>query len=155
MTYTDPSLPHAAQPAAPAAHVQPERVVEVRRETSPMGWLVAGVVAIVAVLAVAFMVTARPPEPGVDQIAQAQEQGRAAGLIEGAQAGLQTGAQQAQLAAEASAREAASAAESVRLQTEATARSAADAAQDTAASAPAALDDGATAVPAPASDAPQ
>ncbi|PXA80483.1 hypothetical protein DMC25_21095, partial [Caulobacter sp. D4A] len=99
MTYTDPSLPPVQrQPAQ-----QPERVVEVRRESSPLGWLVAGVVAIVAVIAVAFMLTSRPMDASTDQIAQAQEQGRAAGLIEGAQVGLQTGAQQAQAAAESSA----------------------------------------------------
>ncbi len=128
MTYTDPSLPPVQR--------QPERVVEVRRESSPLGWLVAGVVAIVAVIAVAFMLTSRPMDASTDQIAQAQEQGRAAGLIEGAQVGLQTGAQQAQAAAESSARDAAAAADAVRRQTEAQAQNAADAAQNAAANAP-------------------
>ena len=50
MTYTDPQTP------------TPERVVEVRTERNNTGWLVAGVVAVVAVIAVAFMLT-RPSAP--------------------------------------------------------------------------------------------
>ena len=75
MTYVDPQAPH------------PERVVEVHREGGATGWFVAGIVAIVAVIAVAFMLTVGSRTPAEDQLVQAQEQGRAAGVIEGAQTG--------------------------------------------------------------------
>ena len=47
MTYTDPQIPPT------------ERVIEVR-ERNTTGWVVAGIVAIVAVIAVTFMLTQRP-----------------------------------------------------------------------------------------------
>ena len=84
MTYVDPQGPH------------PEHVVEVRREGGTTGWFVAGIVAIVAVIAVAFMLTVGSRTPAEDQLVQAQEQGRAVGVIEGAQ----TGAAQATIVAQ-------------------------------------------------------
>ena len=125
MTYIDPHAP------------QPERVVEVRREAGATGWFVAGAVAIVAMVAVAFMLTVGARTPGDDQIAQAQEQGRAAGVIEGAQ----TGAAQAQVAAQQAAQNASMAADSARRSTEITAASAAQAAHDAAAHAAVSRDD--------------
>jgi hypothetical protein len=125
MTYVDPQGP------------PPERVVHVRKEGGATGWFVAGAVAIVAVVAIAFMLTVGARTPSEDQIAQAQEQGRAVGVIEGAQ----TGAAQATIVAQQAARDASAAADSARRSTEATAASAAQAAQDAAANAPLSRDD--------------
>jgi len=116
MTYIDPNAP------------LPPREVVVRREGGATGWFVAGAVAIVAVVAVAFMLTVGARGPSQDQILQAQEQGRAIGQIEGAQ----TGAAQATIVAQQAARDASAAADSARRSTEMTAANAAQAAQDTA-----------------------
>lgn len=117
MTYVDPQGP------------PPERVVHVRREGGATGWFVAGAVAIVAVVAIAFMLTVGARTPTDDQmIAQAQEQGRAAGVAESAQ----TGAAQATIVAQQAARDASAAADSARRSTEATAANAAQAAHDAA-----------------------
>ncbi len=119
MTYIDPQVPPT------------ERVVEVR-ERNTTGWMVAGIVAIVAVIAVAFMLTQRPADTSQDQLLQAQEQGRAAGVIEGAQSSVATSAQQAQFAAENAARNAGAAADEARRETERAAANASQAAQDAA-----------------------
>jgi hypothetical protein len=125
MTYVDPQSP------------LPPRQVVVRREGGATGWFVAGAVAIVAMVAVAFMLTVGARTPSQDQIAQAQEQGRAVGVIEGAQ----TGAAQATIVAQQAARDATSAADAARRSTEITAANAAQAAQDTAARAEGSRDD--------------
>lgn len=116
MTYTDPNIP------------PPERRVEVRESSgSNAGWLIAGMIAIVAVIAVGFLLM-RPAGPDQNQLMQAQEQGRQAGLIEGAQGA----AQNAQMAAETAARDARATAEQARQETSEAARSAAQSAQDAA-----------------------
>jgi len=120
MTYIDPQVPPT------------ERVIEVRRESSASGWVVAGIVAVVAVIAVIFMIVQRPNELTQDQVTQAQEQGRAAGVIEGAQSTVATSAQQAQLAAESAARQAGDAADAARRDTERAAANASREAQDSA-----------------------
>ena len=125
MTYIDPNAP------------LPPREVVVRREGGGTGWFVAGAVAIVAVVAVAFMLTVGARTPSQDQIAQAQEQGRAVGVIEGAQ----TGAAQATIVAQQAARDATSAADAARRSTEITAANAAQAAHDAADRAEASRDD--------------
>ncbi|KRA57853.1 hypothetical protein ASD79_16205 [Caulobacter sp. Root655] len=125
MTYVDPQGPH------------PEHVVEVRREGGTTGWFVAGIVAIVAVIAVAFMLTIGSRTPAEDQLVQAQEQGRAVGVIEGAQ----TGAAQATIVAQQAARDASAAADSARRSTETGAANASQAAHDAAARAAASRDD--------------
>jgi len=125
MTYVDPQAPH------------PERVVEVRREGGATGWFVAGIVAIVAVIAVAFMLTVGSRSPVEDQIAQAQEQGRVVGNLEGAQ----TGAAQATIVAQQAARDASAAADSARRSTETGAANASQAAHDAADRAAASRDD--------------
>jgi predicted permease len=125
MTYVDPQSP------------LPPRVVEVRREGGSTGWFVAGIVAVVAVIAVAFMLTIGARTPVEDQIAQAQEQGRAVGVIEGAQ----TGAAQATIVAQQAARDASAAADSARRSTETVAANASQAAHDTADRAAASRDD--------------
>jgi lysylphosphatidylglycerol synthetase-like protein (DUF2156 family) len=124
MTYVDPQSP-------------PPREVVVRREGGATGWFVAGAVAIVAVVAIVFMLTVGARTPSQDQIAQAQEQGRVVGNLEGAQ----TGAAQATIVAQQAARDASAAADSARRSTEATAANAAQAAHDAAASAAVSRDD--------------
>ncbi|MBC7668089.1 hypothetical protein [Caulobacter sp. DWR2-3-1b2] len=125
MTYIDPNAP------------LPPREVVVRREGGATGWFVAGVVAVVAVIAVAFMLTIGARTPSQDQIAQAQDQGRAVGQIEGAQ----VGAAQSTMVAQQAARDAAAAADSARRSTEVTAANAARVAQDAAARAAASRDE--------------
>jgi len=125
MTYVDPQTP------------PPDRVVHVRKEGGSTGWFVAGAVAIVAVVAIAFMLTVGARTPSDDQIAQAQDQGRAAAVAENAQ----TGAAQATIVAQQAARDASAAADSARRSTEATAANAAQAAQDAAARAVQSRDD--------------
>jgi hypothetical protein len=142
MTYVAPQIPPA------------ERVVEVRREANTAGWMVAGIVAVVAVIAVAFMLNQRPADTGQDQLLQAQEQGRAAGVIEGAQSSVATSAQQAQFAAENAARNAGAAADEARRDTERSAANASQAAQD-AADRVAATGDTAPSVDAPRAASPQ
>ena len=121
MTYVDPQAP------------PPERVVEVRRDGGRTGWFVAGMVAIVAIIAVTFMLTVGDRTPAEDQLVQAQEQGRAIGVI--------AGAAQATIVAQQAARDASAAADSARRSTESTAANAAQAAQDAAARAAASRDD--------------
>ena len=125
MTYIDPNAP------------LPPREVVVRREGGATGWFVAGAVAIVAMVAVAFMLTVGARTPSQDQIAQAQDQGRAVGQIEGAQ----TGAAQATIVAQQAARDATSAADAARRSTEITAANASQAAHDAADRAAASRDD--------------
>lgn len=143
MTYVDPQIPPT------------ERVVEVRRESNSTGWIVAGIVAVVAVIAVAFMLTQRPADTNQDQLLQAQEQGRAAGVIEGAQSSVATSAQQAQFAAENAARNAGAAADEARRETERAAANASQAAQDAADRVAASGDSRAPSVDAPPASSPQ
>lgn len=115
MTYTDPNIP------------PPERRVEVRERGGTTGWLIAGMIAIVAVIAVGFLMM-RPTGPSQDQLLQAQEQGRQAGVIEGAQSSTQA----AQMAAENAARDARATADQVRRDGQQAADNAAQAAKDAA-----------------------
>lgn len=116
MTYTDPNIP------------PPERRVEVReRSSGAAGWLIAGMIAIVAVVAVGFLMM-RPAGPDQGQLQAAQEQGRQAGLMEGAQGA----AQNAQVAAENAARDARTTADQVRQDGQRAADSAAQSAKDAA-----------------------
>ena len=116
MAYVDPQVPPT------------ERVVE-GRDRNTTGWMVAGIVAIVAVIAVVFMLTQRPDNLTREQMMQAQEQGRAAGMMEGAQSNMTSSAQQAQFAAEDAARAAGVAADTARRDTERAAANASQAAQ--------------------------
>ena len=120
MTYTDPNVPPTERPV--------ERHVEIReRSSGSAGWLIAGMIAIVAVIAVGFLLM-RPAGTDQNQLTAAQEQGRQAGLIEGAQGAAQT----AQAAAENAARDARSTADQVRRDTEQAAANASQSAQNAA-----------------------
>lgn len=120
MTYTDPNIPPTERPV--------ERHVEVRESNGgSAGWLIAGMIAIVAVIAVGFLLM-RPTGPDQNQLTAAQEQGRQAGLMEGAQGAAQT----AQAAAENAARDARSTADQVRRDTEQAAANASQSAQNAA-----------------------
>lgn len=121
MTYTDPNVPPPQTPP-------PERRVEVRESSGgSAGWLIAGMIAVVALVAVGFLLM-RPTGPDQNQIQAAQEQGRQAGLIEGAQGAAQT----AQAAAENAARDARSTADQVRRDTQEAAANASQSAKDAA-----------------------
>lgn len=121
MTYTDPNVPPPQTPP-------PERRVEVRESGGgSAGWLIAGMIAVVALVAVGFLLM-RPTGPDQNQIQAAQEQGRQAGLIEGAQGAAQT----AQAAAENAARDARSTADQVRRDTQEAAANASQSAKDAA-----------------------
>lgn len=126
MTYTDPNTP---PPQTPPPQTPPvERHVEIReRNGGGAGWLIAGMIAIVAVIAVGFLLM-RPTGPDQNQLQQAQEQGRQAGLIEGAQGAAQT----AQTAAETAARDARATAEQVRQDGQRAAENASQSARDAA-----------------------
>ncbi|MET3664499.1 hypothetical protein [Caulobacter sp. 1776] len=120
MTYTDPQTPPPERPV--------ERHVEVRESGSNnAGWLIAGMIAIVAVVAVGFLMM-RPSGTDPNQLQQAQEQGRQAGLVEGASSATQA----AQAAAENAARDARATADQVRRDGQQAAQSAAQSAQDAA-----------------------
>jgi hypothetical protein len=120
MTYTDPNVPPPERPV--------ERHVEIReRGSGSAGWLIAGMIAIVAVIAAGFLLM-RPSGPDQNQLTAAQEQGRQAGLVEGASSATQA----AQVAAENAARDARSTADQVRRDTAQAAQNAGQAAQDAA-----------------------
>lgn len=74
------------------------RPVEVRRTGNTAAWLIAALVAVVAIIAVAFMVGTANRDTAVSQedLATVAEQARAQGALEGAQAGYNAAASQAQ-----------------------------------------------------------
>jgi hypothetical protein len=60
-------------------------VTVVRTSSSAMPWIIAAIVAVVAILAVAFLMTNRAePVTNADDLAAAMDAGRAAGYVEGA-----------------------------------------------------------------------
>lgn len=126
MTVHDPDMPHRTEMrrtfgAAPDTTVV--RTTEVRE--SNLGWWLAALVAIVAILAVVFMVT-RPVNTS-DQVSAALEQTRAQQAIENAQAT----AAQAQMAANDAAQRAAAATAAAAARSQAAARDAAETASQT------------------------
>jgi hypothetical protein len=84
----------------------PAAVAEINRSVSRenrTAWWVAGAVAVVAILAVAFMVTRPASGPTNDQLTAAADQGHAMGVIEGAQSASQSNLAASQAAANAQA----------------------------------------------------
>lgn len=89
---------------------------EVRRETSnsAVGWLVAGVVAVVAIIAVAFMVSNSSNGPTAQDLQTAADNARQQGIVEGSSAALSNIQSSAQSAADQAAADSRAAAASAR-----------------------------------------
>lgn len=115
MTYTDPTPPPRP---APEVHVTDNR------GSNTTAWVIAAVVALVAIIAVAFMVTNRSGEPDATEVARAIEQGRTEGMLAGAQSTLDSARATANAAASQTAAEASQAAADARAAADSAARSA-------------------------------
>jgi hypothetical protein len=94
MTYVDPRRPTPPEVEA----VAEVRKAEARSNTT--AWWVAGLVAVVAIGAVAFMVTSTN-SPNADQLNAQADAARAQGVAEGLTQGVQQGAAQAQVNSQA------------------------------------------------------
>ena len=127
MTQIDPITPHRP---TPQVHVTDNR-------GSSTAWIVAALVAVVAIIAVAFMVTSRQVDPtDPAEVALAAEQGRAEGMVAGAQSSLVSARVAAASAADSTAAQASMAAADARAAATDAARSAEDAASRAASAAP-------------------
>lgn len=104
----------------------PHENTYVRKGGGSAPWVIAAIVAVVAIIAVAFLMSGRT-DPSQDEIASAMDASRAAGYVEGATASVASGAQ---AAADRTASEAADAAADARAAAESAAMSAGDAARD-------------------------
>jgi hypothetical protein len=132
MTVNDPGTPHTTE-VKRTYGAEPERTVvhttEVRESSA--AWWIGALVAIVAILAVVFLVT-RGPADTSDDIAAAMEQGRLVGALESTQQNLSSAqdaaARASSDAAAATAAATANAAEAARAATERAAEAAATAA---------------------------
>jgi hypothetical protein len=122
VTYTNPNTP-------PERPVHETHVTD-NRGSNTTAWVVAALVAVVAIIAVAFMVTNRQAEPDQTQIAQAIDQGRAEGMLAGAQATIDSARVSADAAAASTAAQAQAAAEAARQSADQAARSAETVASD-------------------------
>jgi len=122
LTYTDPTPPRPV----------PEVHVTDNRGSNTTAWVVAAVVALVAIIAVAFMVTNRSAEPDAAEVARAIEQGRTEGMLAGAQSTLDSARDTTAAVAAQTAADASRAANDARAAADAAARSA-DAAANNAA----------------------
>lgn len=133
MTQINPNTPHRQTP---------ELHVTDNRSSSSTAWVVAALVAVVAIIAVAFMVTSGQNE-GTDPaaIAAAADQGRAEGMLSGAQSSLDSARAAAASATDSTAAQASMAAADARAAAADAARSADAAASRAATPAPAAQPD--------------
>jgi len=77
-------------------------------------WVIAGLVAVVAIIAVAFMVIGRDQDVTSEDLRTVAEQSRLEGMVEGAQAGADSATLSAQMAGDRVAAEARSAAQDAR-----------------------------------------
>ena len=77
-------------------------------------WVIAGLVAVVAIIAVAFMVISRDKGVTSEDMRSVAEQSRLQGMVEGAQAGADSATLSAQMAGDRVAAEARSAAQDAR-----------------------------------------
>jgi len=120
MTYTDPQTP-------PPVDTRPTAT----RGSSSTPWVVAALVAVVAIIAVAFMVTSRTaPEQDQPATPQARSLGRAEGALAGAQSTLTDARDAAGEAAARTAADTANAASDARAAADQAAQSASDAANN-------------------------
>jgi hypothetical protein len=132
MTVNDPGAPHTTE-VKRTYGVEPEHTVvhttEVRESSA--AWWIGALVAIVAILAVVFLVT-RGPADTSDDVATALEQGRLVGALESTQSSLSSAqdaaARATSDAAAATANASANAAEAARAASERAADAAASAA---------------------------
>lgn len=128
MTHNDPDVHTHTTPT------EPHRTTYVSRGGGgAMPWVLAAIVAVVAIIAVAFLMTGRT-DPSQSEVAEAMDASRAAGYLEGAgdatTAGAVAAAGAAQDAAGRTADQAAAAAADAREAAERAATSAEDAATD-------------------------
>lgn len=122
MTQIDPNTPHRP---TPEVHVTDNR------GSNSTAWVVAALVAVVAIIAVAFMVTSNQNDAtDPDAIAAAADQGRAEGMLSGAQSSLQSAQAAAASAADSATAQGNQAAAEARAAADAAARSADDAARN-------------------------
>ncbi len=122
MTQIDPNTPHRP---SPDVHVTDNR------GSNSTAWVVAALVAVVAIIAVAFMVTSNQNDAtDPDAIAAAADQGRAEGMLSGAQSSLQSAQAAAASAADSATAQGNQAAAEARAAADAAARSADDAARN-------------------------
>lgn len=113
-----------------------EARIQARRETNnnAVGWLVAGAVAVIAIIAVAFMVTNNNNGPTAQDLQTAADNARTQGIVEGSNAALssvQSSAQSAAASAQAAADQAAADTRAAAAQARDAADRAASSAQDT------------------------
>lgn len=118
MSYTDPQNP---QP------LQDNRTTD-NRGANTTAWVVAAVVALVAILGVVFMVTNQTPGADPAEVARAQDLGRAEGMLAGAQSTAEAARQAAATAVDRAAADTARATAEARQAADRAARSADDAA---------------------------
>jgi uncharacterized membrane protein len=131
VTQIDPTTPHRPTSQVHATDYR----------GSSTAWIVAALVAVVAIIAVAFMVTSRQAnstDPA--EVALAAERGRAEGMLSGAQSSLDSARVAAASAADSTAAQAGMAAADARAAAADAARSADNAASDAASSASSAAD---------------
>lgn len=97
MTY-QPGEPRAVYEETPLQAAREDARIAARSNNTT-AWIVAALIAVVAIIAVAFMVASANRETAVTQedLAIAAEQARALGALEGAQAGYNAAATQAQV----------------------------------------------------------
>lgn len=127
MTVNDPGTPHTTE-VKRTYGAEPEKTVvhttEVRESSA--AWWIGALVAIVAILAVVFLVT-RSPNDDQAAIADAMEQGRLVGALESTQSSLSSAQDAAARASQQAAEATARAAEEARAATAAATEAAANA----------------------------
>ena len=123
MTYTDPQEPHAP--------LQENHTTD-NRGSNTTAWVVAAVVALVAIAGVVFMVTNQTPTNDPAEIARAQDLGRAEGMLAGVQSGADAARDAAVTAADRTAAATSQASADARDAADRAARSAEDAAANAA-----------------------
>lgn len=129
MTVNDPGTPRTTEVKQTyGATPDPTIIHTTEVRESNAAWWIGALVAIVAILAVVYLVT-RPPATSQDDINTALEQGRMQGALESTQANLSAAQESANLAAQRAADATARAAESATLATERAADAAAAASE--------------------------